>query len=66
MLSRTDSPDPATLARLHAALDGVVEIESLFADMLVPFEAAPRARRVGTLTTELRGIIIELLRKKAV
>ena len=65
MSSRTVAPNVITLARLHAALDGVEALESLFVDILVPLEAATRARRLGMLTGELRDIIVDLLRPEA-
>lgn len=61
MAARELPPDVVSVANLHAALDGIVEIETLFSDVRVPFQAQARARRTVMLAAELRELIRELL-----
>lgn len=65
MSCRTIAPNAVTLAHLHAALDRLDALESLFGDILVPVEASTRARRLGMLAGEIRDIIVDLLRPDA-
>lgn len=57
-------PDFASLARLHAALDSVLEIESLLARAVVPFGSQHRAVRLEALAAEMREILRSLLSRK--
>ena len=58
-------PDFTTLASLHAALDSVVEIESLIETMRFPDRAIMPARRLRSLTTEMRDLLRDLLKLPA-
>ncbi len=60
--TRAPTPDPATLASLHAALDGVVEIEALFPQMFVPLRRMAAAKRLRFLAREMRTLLVDLLR----
>jgi hypothetical protein len=62
MSSDPSVPNVTTIARLHAALDGVEALESLFSDIVVPITAAKSARRIGMLTGEIRNILVGLLK----
>ena len=61
-MTRAPAPDFVTLASLHAALDGVVELEALFADIHVPLRALPAAQRLHVLAGEMRELLVGLLR----
>jgi hypothetical protein len=56
------APDLLTLANLHAALDRMVEIEALFTNIHLPLSRSTSARRVHLLATELRTLLVDLLR----
>ena len=58
--TRAPAPDLVTLARLHAALDGVVELEELF-EQISP---VPAAHRLSELAAELRAQLVTLLRPR--
>jgi hypothetical protein len=60
--NRAHAPDLVTLASLHAALDGIVEIEALFAQIYLPVHNVRTANRLSLLTTEMRGLLVDLLR----
>jgi hypothetical protein len=62
MPSRKVPSDVVTLARLQAALDGIDELQSLFSAVMVPPQATLRAHRLGSLASEMRAIILDLLR----
>jgi hypothetical protein len=61
-IPRAHAPDLVTLASLHAALDGIVEIEALFAQIQLPLHTVSSARRLATLATEMRALLVDLLR----
>jgi len=61
-MTRAPAPDPVTLASLHAALDGIVEIEALFAQIHVPASRLTSAKRLHALAGELRTLLVDLLR----
>jgi hypothetical protein len=60
-MTRPHTPDLVTLAALHAALDGVVEVEALLSQVNLPISTHPRASRAGALAAELRGLLADLL-----
>ena len=60
-MTRTPAPDLVTLASLHAALDGIVEIEALFTQIHVPPSELTAARRVQNLANEMRTLLVALL-----
>jgi hypothetical protein len=62
MATRAMAPDFVTVASLHAALDGIVEIEQLFSRMNVPSHALPPLEK---LAAELRVRILGLLRAES-
>jgi hypothetical protein len=62
MPARPTPSNVVTIARLQAALDGIDELQSLLQAVTVPPQATFRARRLGTLATEMRDIILDLLR----
>ena len=64
-MSARASTNGASLAHLHAALDSIDELRALLEAVHVPFQAAVRARRLGLLASEMRDIVIELLRPVA-
>jgi hypothetical protein len=53
--------DFTTLANLHAALDSVVEIEALIETMRFSERATLPARRLRSLTVEMRELLRDLL-----
>jgi len=57
-MTRALSPDLVTLASLHGALDNILEIEELFAQI----GSVPSADRLGALAAELRVMLVALLR----
>lgn len=60
-------PDLVTLARLHAALDTVVETEEVIAEIHDASVAAPPGvRRVGELLEEARELLRRMLTRQAV
>lgn len=61
-MTRAPSPDLVTLASLHAALDGIVEIEALVTKIHFPFDTLRAGRRLGALATEMRTLLVDLLR----
>jgi hypothetical protein len=61
-MTRAPAPDLVTLASLHAALDGIVEIEALFAQIHLPLHTSSAAKRMSALAGELRTLLVELLR----
>jgi hypothetical protein len=61
-MTRVHSPDLVTLASLHAALDGIVEIEGLFGQIHLPLSALSAAKRLHTLASEMRSLLVDLLR----
>ncbi len=60
-MTRAPAPDLVTLASLHAALDGIVEIEALFAQIHLPLRRLSTAKRLHALTDELRMLLVDLL-----
>jgi len=63
MAANRPVPDLMSTAALHAALDGIVEIEDLLARVHVPIHARRRAQRLEMLAAELRSVLIDLLRR---
>jgi hypothetical protein len=61
-LTRASAPDLVTLASLHAALDGILEIEALFTQIQLPFPTLAARERLHTLAAEMRTQLVELLR----
>jgi hypothetical protein len=57
---RVPAPALRTLASLHAALDGIVEIEALLAQIHLPLRGLSRDR-LRALAGELRTLLVELL-----
>jgi hypothetical protein len=55
-------PDLVTLASLHAVLDSVLEIEALIDSTRFPQRAVPPARRLRSLTAEMRELLRDLLK----
>lgn len=64
-MTRAHVPDLVTLASLHAALDGVLEIEALFAQIHLPLRRLSAGQRLHTLAGELRTLLVELLKTKS-
>jgi hypothetical protein len=62
--TRTPAPDIVTMVSLHAALDGIVEIEALFTQIHVPPSRITAARRVQNLANEMRVLLVGLLRSE--
>ena len=60
--TQSQAPDPVTFASLHAALDGVIEIEALFPQMFVPLRRMAAAKRLRFLAGEMRTLLVDLLR----
>jgi len=62
-MAMTSAParDLVSLASLHAALDGIVEIEALFTQIHVPLSRLTSANRLHTLATEMRTLLADLL-----
>jgi hypothetical protein len=56
--------DFVTLASLHAALDSVLELETLLSQIHMPERPVPPARRLGALATEMRELLTNLLSHK--
>jgi len=61
-MTRASAPDLVTLASLHAALDGIVEIEALVAKIHVPLSRLTATKRLHALATEIRTLLVDLLR----
>ena len=61
-MTRASAPDPVTLANLHAVLDGVVEIEALVAQLQLPGGTLSVRRHLQSLATEMRTLLVALLR----
>jgi hypothetical protein len=59
--SPTSTSNLVTLARLHAALDGVVEIEQHFAEIRLPFHKRRACNRLVALAAEMRGLLAGLV-----
>ena len=57
-------PDMTTLARLHAALDSVVETEQLIAAIKDGSPGSPTLARLGTLVDEARELLRGLLERR--
>jgi len=63
MDTRTTPPlDPQTLARLHAALDALDELDTWLSHIESPTHPSPGTRRLRTLATDLRALASTLLR----
>lgn len=60
--NRAHAPDLTTLASLHAALDGIVEIEALLAQIYLPVRRVTTAKRLNLLANEMRALLVDLLR----
>jgi hypothetical protein len=58
----TPSLDPQTLARLHAALDALDDLDTWLSHVDGPTNPSPGTRRLRTLTTDLRALASTLLR----
>jgi hypothetical protein len=65
-MTRGSSPDPVTLASLHAALDGIVEIEALFDQIRLPIGKLQTGMRLQSLATAVRTLLVDLLRAEPV
>jgi len=63
-MTRAPAPDLVTLASLHAALDGIVEIEALFAQIHLPLRRLSTGNRLHALANELRTLLVDLLQAK--
>ena len=61
-VNRASAPDLVTLANLHAALDGVVEIEGRFEAIHLPLHASSAAKQLRSLAAEMRTLLADLLR----
>jgi hypothetical protein len=61
-MTRAPSPDLVTLASLHAALDGIVEIEALVGQLHLPIDTLRTGKRLHLLVTEMRSLLVDLLR----
>jgi len=62
-MTHAAAPDLVTLASLHAALDGIVEIEALFTQIHVPLSRLTTANRLHSLAAEMRELLVDLLQK---
>jgi len=62
-MATSKAPDLVTLANLHAALDSVLEIESLLERTQFPPRAIPAAPRLNALANEMRTLLVELLHR---
>jgi hypothetical protein len=61
-MTRAPSPDLVTLASLHAALDGIVEIETLVGQLHLPVDTLRTGKRLHSLVAEMRSLLVDLLR----
>jgi hypothetical protein len=57
----TSTSNLVTLARLHAALDSVVEIEQYVAEVRLPLHKRRTSDRLVALATEMRGLLAGLV-----
>jgi hypothetical protein len=58
------SLDLQTLARLHAALDALDDLDTWLSHVDGPTKSSPGTRRLRTLTTDLRALASTLLRQQ--
>ena len=56
------APNLVTLASLHAALDSILDIEALFSQIHLPVRAATVEKRLNALASEMRKLLVDLLR----
>jgi hypothetical protein len=61
-MTRAPSADLVTLASLHAALDGIVEIEALVGELHLPIDTLRTGKRLHSLVAEMRSLLVGLLR----
>lgn len=61
-MTRAPSADLVTLASLHAALDGIVEIEALVGQLHLPIDTLRTGKRLHSLVAEMRSMLVDLLR----